>query len=104
MYKFEKGVLFLYKKLGLYHEILQHHMDRNNLTNIIQACKTHGDNKEGDSNLWVIALTYFSNMKETHNEQIIQILDHIERHGLLPPLRVVQILSRNRNKPLIVVK
>lgn len=104
MYKFEKGVLFLYKKLDLYHEILQHHMDRNNYSAIIQACKIHGDNKEGDSNLWVIALTYFADKKATCDEQIIQILDHIERHGLLPPLRVVQILSRNRRKPLAVVK
>eukprot|EP00463_Aulacantha_scolymantha_P006660 TRINITY_DN869_c0_g1_i1.p1 TRINITY_DN869_c0_g1~~TRINITY_DN869_c0_g1_i1.p1 ORF type:complete len:94 (-),score=10.91 TRINITY_DN869_c0_g1_i1:10-291(-) len=51
MYKFEKGILFLYKQLGLYHEILQHHMDRDNSSSIIQACRTHGDDKEGDSNL-----------------------------------------------------
>jgi len=104
MYKFEKGVLFLYKQLGLYHEILQHHMDRDSHSNIIQACKTHGDDKEGDSNLWILALTYFADKEGTCSEQIMQILDHVERQRLLSPLRVVQILSRNKRKPLSVVK
>ena len=27
-YRFQRGVLFLYEKLKLYHEILQHHMER----------------------------------------------------------------------------
>jgi len=102
MYDFEKGVLFLYSdKLHLYHEILQYHMSRNKHQGVIRACSQHGDK---DPTLWTAALSYFASKDETCEEEIKEVLKNIQRHGLLPPLRVIQILSENGNKPLSVVK
>jgi len=100
-YNFEKGVLFLYSKLKLYHEILQHHMERGQHSRIITACRKYGDE---DSSLWVSALSYFAGKKEVCEDEIVQVLDNIERDSLLPPLMVIQILSQSTTKPLAVLK
>jgi len=101
MYNFERGILFLYGKLKLYHEIVQHHMENSQHSKIIKACKKYGDQ---DSNLWVQALSYFAVKQEPCEEEIIAVLENIDRNHLLPPLMVVQILSQNPSKPLSVVK
>ena len=98
---FDKGVLYLYEKMGLYHEIVQIHMERGKHSQIIKACRKYGDR---DKNLWVQALGYFAQTKETCESEIQDILEHIERHNLMPPLRVVQILSQNTTKPLSCIK
>lgn len=102
-YDFEKAVLFLYAKLNppMFREIVQHHMDRGKYSDVIETCKRHGDQDPG---LWVQALSYFANKEEACDEEIIDVLNHIETRNLLPPLRVVQILSQNPHKPLSVVK
>jgi hypothetical protein len=101
MYKFEKGMLFLYGKLKLYHEILQHHMENAQHSKIIKACKRYGDQERS---LWVQALSYFATKREPCEDEIIQVLESIERHNLLAPLMVVQTLSQNATKPLSVIK
>lgn len=104
MYDFEKGVLFILSdKLHLYHEILQYHMDRDKHQAVLSACEKYGDNDK-DPTLWTAALSYFAGKNETCEEEIREVLKNIQRHGLLPPLRVIQILSTNGNKPLSVVK
>jgi len=101
MYKFEQGVVFLYEKLKLFNEIVQHYMEAKQHGRIIKACKKYGGS---DPDLWVQALSYFANEKDMCEKEIGQVLDNIDRHNLLPPLRVVQILSRNPDKQLSVVK
>jgi len=39
MYKFEKGVVYLYEKLKLFNEIVQHYMEAKNHAQIIKAAK-----------------------------------------------------------------
>lgn len=63
--------------------------------------RRYGDN---DPNLWVEALGYFADHPDPCEEEIGKVLASIERQKLLPPLMIVQTLSRSRAKPLSVVK
>jgi len=106
MFNFQPGMLYLYEKLKLYNEIVQHHMETNEYPAILGACKKFG---HIDPNLWVQVLSYFA-LKDDAEEAgdchkwIMDVLNNIEREKLLPPLLVVQILSQNDKTPLAVVK
>jgi len=103
MFDFKPGMLFLYEKLKLYNEIVQHHMENNEYPAIIANCKKFG---HIDPNLWVQVLSYFALKDEGEDchRWIMDVLNNIEREKLLPPLLVVQILSQNDKTPLAVVK
>ena len=52
-------------------------------------------------------MTYFSSSPATlatSTTELLNILDHIDSHNLLPPLQVVQALSRNSVTTLGMVK
>ncbi|XXQ38213.1 Vacuolar protein sorting-associated protein 11 like protein [Plasmodiophora brassicae] len=102
-YKFTAGVLFLYQKLKLYLDILEHHFQCNDANEILETCIYYGDE---EPNLWLRALSYFAdNARHSSNaESIQQVLRHIQETRLLPPLMVIQILSRNQSIPLAIVK
>jgi hypothetical protein len=80
---------------------------------IIDACKKYGT---ADRSLWVQALAYFagnsvllaSSAKYAGREgcklQISEILQHIDKNNLLPPLMVVDALSHNSTASLSVIK
>jgi len=103
MFDFKPGMLYLYEKLKLYNEIVQHHMETNEYAAILGACKKFG---HIDPNLWVQVLSYFALKDEGEDchRWIMDVLNNIEREKLLPPLLVVQILSQNDKTPLAVVK
>ena len=56
-----------------------------------------------DRNLWVHALEYFAG-KEGCKAQIMEVLGHIDKRNLLPPLLVIDALARNSSATLAVVK
>lgn len=103
MFDFKPGMLFLYEKLKLYTEIVQHHMENNEYPAIMAACKKFG---RIDPNLWVQVLSYFAlkDEREDCHCWIRDVLNNIERERLLPPLLLVQILAQNPKTPLAVVK
>ena len=101
MHNFCDGQLFLYRKLGMYHMLLQHYMEHDDFPNILETCQKFGDD---DTNLWVQALTYFGARPDFPQQYIEQILAQVEERNLLPPLVVVQVLARNRKMPLSIVK
>lgn len=68
---------------------------------IVDACKKYG---HADRDLWVQALAYFAGQDEGCKTQIKELLDHIDRRNLLPPLMVVDALARNSTATLAIVK
>ncbi len=60
--------------------------------------------REQDTNLWVQALAYFARKEENCRPQIMEVLAHVDRRNLLPPLLVVQTLAHNSTATLAVVK
>ncbi len=75
-YRFQRGMLFLYEKLKLYHEILQHHMDRGENAKVIEACKQYSDAVPA---LWLQALTYFAEQTSVSCERDLQVCVCVRR-------------------------
>ena len=87
----QKGILYLYAKLSYFSEILQHHVEHRQHSRIIPVCIKYGATLP---TLWVQALTHFAHQSDgNYEEEITQVLDHVERMNLLAPLMVIQILS-----------
>jgi hypothetical protein len=101
MNDFRPGVLYLYEKMKLYQQILQYHMEHNDYACVIETCKRFGTQ---DSNLWVLALSYFAQKEEDCKQHLIDVLAHIDKRNLLPPLLVIQTLAHNSTATLAVVK
>ena len=114
MYGIEKAVIFLYERLHLYHEVLHHHMERNEISKIIETCERFS---KSDPNLYVQAFTYLikyhsnddynesnenkqsQNSKDNHanmDKYLSKILEQIFRRKLLPPLIVIESLSQTK--------
>jgi len=102
IHKFEKGMIYLYEKLRLFGEILQYYMETGNHKRLIRACVNHGTT---DPDLWVQALKYFAEHEDPCEDEIAQVLEHIEDPKIqLAPLMVLQILSSHAKKPFGVIK
>jgi len=101
IYKFEEGMIFLYKKLNLYNEILQYYMEQNASEKILNLCRQY---QHEQRDLWVQALAYFTKMADTCQAEIKEVLAHIDEHNLLSPLIVVRMLAQNPKAPLGVVR
>jgi vacuolar protein sorting-associated protein 11 len=91
-YQFEPGILKMYEKLRLNYDILQHYMRKKDYQNVIQACIKYGNN---DQNMWIQVLSFFANATDSnYDQEIHQILQKIEQDDIIPPLLVIQILSK----------
>jgi hypothetical protein len=105
MYSFEKGVLHLYEKLKLYHEIVGYHIEHGQPAGVLRAAAKFADKPDNKGpNLWLQALSYFAAQNEPFEEEIQQVLHAITERKLMPPLMILQLLSSNPNKQLSVVK
>jgi len=101
IYDFKPGILYLYEKAKQYQQIVQYYMEKDAYPEIIDACKKYGT---GDRQLWVQALSYFAGKEEDCKAQISEVLTHIDKRNLLPPLLVIDALARNSTATLSVVK
>ncbi|CAK9881117.1 unnamed protein product [Sphagnum jensenii] len=105
MHKFRDGLLFLYEKMKLYKEVLACYMKDGDYAGLISTCKRLGDAGPGsDLSLWNDVLVYFGERGENCANEVKEVLVHIERDNLLPPLIVLQKLAKNPALTLSVVK
>ncbi|ETO07662.1 RING zinc finger-containing protein [Reticulomyxa filosa] len=92
MYRIEQAVLYLYTKMNLFHEVVQHYQEKEDYDNVIAACRQFSNS---DPSLWTHAFIYFiksSNSKKCDREIKI-CLDQISKSNLLPPLMIIELLS-----------
>ncbi|GIL60245.1 hypothetical protein Vafri_14880, partial [Volvox africanus] len=111
LHGFRKGLLFLYDRLRLPREALQVYMSGGDHAGLISGVLKYGDaSRGGDPVLWSEVLEYFVTQHDADppasdcSAQIMQVLEHVERSGVLPPLVVLQSLSRSRRLPLSLVR
>lgn len=105
MNNFKEGLLFLYEKLKLYKEVIACYMQTHDHEGLISCCKKLGDSgKGGDSTLWADLLKYFGELGEDCTKEVKEVLTYIERDDILPPIVVIQTLSRNPCLTLSVIK
>ncbi|CAL8268441.1 unnamed protein product [Merluccius merluccius] len=101
MHNFKEGVLYLYEKGKLYQQIMHYHMQNEEYSKVVEACKRYGDQEVC---LWEQALGYFARKEEDCKAYISQVLQHIDQNNLMPPLLVVQTLAHNSTATLSVIK
>ncbi|RUS22924.1 hypothetical protein BC937DRAFT_94921 [Endogone sp. FLAS-F59071] len=93
--QFDEGIVYLYGRMEMYRDIVRFWMEKDETDRVIEAVRKYGPQ---DPDLYPFVLTYFSSTPETlakSNEELLQVLNHIDSADLLPPLQVIQALSRN---------
>ncbi|CAH9142881.1 unnamed protein product [Cuscuta epithymum] len=102
---FKEGLLFLYERMKLYKEVIACYMQAHDHEGLIACCKRLGDSgKGGDPSLWAEVLKYFGELGENCSKEVKEVLTYIERDDILPPIVVLQTLSRNPCLTLSVIK
>jgi len=105
MNAFKDGLLYLYEKMKLYKEVIACYMQSQDHEGLIACCKKLGDSgKGGDPSLWADLLKYFGELGEDCSKEVKDVLTYIERDDILPPIVVLQTLSRNPCLTLSVIK
>ncbi|KAI7907015.1 uncharacterized protein BX663DRAFT_494525 [Cokeromyces recurvatus] len=93
--QFDEGIVYLYEKTEMYTDILRYWMDKNNTDCVIECVRKYGPK---DSSLYPMVLTYFSSTPEVlgrSTPELLSVMKHIDEQDLLPPIQVVQALSRS---------
>lgn len=102
---FKEGLLYLYEKMKLYKEVIACYMQAHDHEGLIACCKRLGDSgKGGDPTLWADVLKYFGELGEDCSREVKEVLTYVERDDILPPIIVLQTLSRNPCLTLSVIK
>lgn len=105
MNAFKDGLLYLYEKMKLYKEVIACYMQTHDHEGLIACCKRLGDSgKGGDPSLWADLLKYFGELGEDCSKEVKEVLTYIERDDILPPIVVLQTLSRNPCLTISVIK
>ncbi|KAG8387206.1 hypothetical protein BUALT_Bualt03G0229100 [Buddleja alternifolia] len=105
MNSFKEGLLYIYEKMKLYKEVIECYMQAHDHEGLIACCKRLGDSgKGGDPSLWADLLKYFGELGEDCSKEVKEVLTDIERDDILPPIIVLQTLSRNPCLTLSVIK
>ncbi|EGF84319.1 hypothetical protein BATDEDRAFT_22251 [Batrachochytrium dendrobatidis JAM81] len=114
-HNFNDGILFLLQRLGLYHDYLDFHIHRGEDALVLQTCQSFGD---VEPSLWTKALTFFiekgvysskrdeqdGSVEKSAQCNLLQVLDQIQKRKLLSQLQIVQLLSKNSNVTLGMVR
>jgi hypothetical protein len=101
---FVPGIIELYERLGMYDDIVRFWIDRSTSTlgsdaagysqKAVDALHKYGPERP---HLYPMMLRYLSSspeLLERHREEFSVILDHVDREKIMPPIQVVQALSR----------
>jgi len=89
---FIKGQLFLYERLQMYHMLIRHYMEQGDNVSVLAKCRMYGSK---DSNLWVQVLMYLAEQKTDVEQEVQEVLHHIDRNQILPALLVIEMLAKN---------
>eukprot|EP00124_Ichthyophonus_hoferi_P000529 Ihof_evm7s20 gene=Ihof_evmTU7s20 len=101
LYDHMAGVLYLFEKAKLYSNIVQYCMSKKDYAQVIAKCQKYG---QQDPTIWIMVLLLFSSSEHNCRKELAEVLVHIERKNLLPPLLVVETLSKNSSVTLTVVR
>mgnify|MGYP000206044323 CR=1 FL=1 len=120
-----QGQLYLYEKMRMFHLVVQHFMDRRDNRGVIRKaikvrtiaqsdCLTRASNLTcpcrcfqygtKDPNLWVNVLTYFASQDKVPEQELQEVLLHIEKEALLQPMLIIQILAKNHKLPISIIR
>ncbi|KAF8337359.1 uncharacterized protein EI90DRAFT_3144449 [Cantharellus anzutake] len=109
-HSFTEGLVLLWEKMGMYEDVLRFWMDRANSpdkidsndpsavdasSRVINYLTLYGPQHAHLYSLVLRFLTSSPALLSRHSADIKNILDYIEQEKILPPIVVIQVLSRN---------
>ena len=117
---FTEGLVLLWEKLGMYEDVLRFWMDKENNSpadesvdidphtrasaHVLYYLEKYGPQHPYLYPLVLRFLTSTPTLLQRHTHDLSRILEHIEQEKIMPPLLVVQILSRNNVASVGLVK
>ncbi|KAF5367253.1 hypothetical protein D9757_011694 [Collybiopsis confluens] len=93
---YTKGLVLLWEKLGMYEDVLRFWIERD------QKGSTPGASAE--VTLVLRFLTSSPELLSRHIGDVKQVIQHIDKEGILPPLGIIQVLSRNNVASVGLIK
>ena len=105
-YRFTLGLVLLWEKMGMYEDVLRFWMDQHKeggsgagssgaSAKVIEHLMHYGAEHPHLYELVLRFLTSTPELLDRHREDLKGILEYIDEEGLMPPLSVIQVLSRN---------
>ena len=107
---FTPGLVLLWERLGMHEDVLRFWMEQDRRgvagagTEVMRCLAAYG---EGAPGLYKLALRFFTSAPELvarHSLDLAEVLRVVEEREILPPLGVVQVLSRNEVASVGLVK
>lgn len=99
---YTEGLVLLWEKMGMYEDVLRFWMDKDKegmypdaSAQVVSHLKRYGGNHPHLYPLVLRFLTSTSELLARHQEDVKEVVQHIDEEGILPPLGVIQVLSRN---------
>ncbi|KAL8446018.1 hypothetical protein Emag_004870 [Eimeria magna] len=100
IFGFEEGMVLVGEKRQELQLPVAYFEANNDIPNLLRFCLKNGSK---DPTLWTQALSILASQSGTQR-QIREVLIHIERHRLLPPLAVLELLQQSQAVTLDAVK
>jgi hypothetical protein len=99
---YTRGLELLWEKMGMHEHVLRFWMDRDKegtipgaSAEVVQRLKLYGAMRP---HLYPLVLRYLTSTPELlsrHTADVADVLEHIEKEKIIPPLGVIQVLTRN---------
>ncbi|KAI5476765.1 vacuolar membrane protein, partial [Pseudohyphozyma bogoriensis] len=101
---FTEGFIMLYEQLGMYDDILRYFIEEGESARVVKALKRYGKKRPYLYKLVLRYLTTSSELLSRHQGDIVDILEVVEKDGIMPPVAVVGILSTNGTASIGLVR
>ena len=108
---YTEGLVLLWERMGMYEDVLRFWMDKDKegkspgaSAQVVSHLKRYGRDHPHLYPLVLRFLTSTSELLVRHQEDVKDTVQHIDEEGILPPLGVIQILSRNGVASLGLIK
>ncbi|KAG5641397.1 hypothetical protein DXG03_005350 [Asterophora parasitica] len=107
---YTEGLVLLWEKIGMYEDVLRFWMDKDKegapgaSAEVVRHLEGYGPDHPHLYPLVLRFLTSTPELLERHREDVKNVLEYIDEEQILPPLGVVQVLSRNGVASIGLVK
>ncbi|KAI0027240.1 hypothetical protein K488DRAFT_74698 [Vararia minispora EC-137] len=101
---YTRGTVLLWGRLGMHEDVLRFWIARARAgeagagAEIMRVLRAHGNTAEAARVMYPLTLRFFSESADAmarHRAELAEVLDEIQQRAIMPPLAVVQVLSRN---------
>ncbi|KAF5383483.1 hypothetical protein D9757_006137 [Collybiopsis confluens] len=108
---YTKGLVLLWEKLGMYEDVLRFWIERDQegstpgaSAEVVRHLKVYGADHPRLYTLVLRFLTSSPELLSRHIGDVKQVIQHIDKEGILPPLGIIQVLSRNNVASVGLIK